>query len=192
MLEQLFGSRTRDKLLKIFLENPNRQYFVRELTREIGERIHSVRRELDNLSKFGLLNFHQVDQKKYFQVNKNFVLYEELFALVKKSKLLIKNEVVEKIQKIEGLKYVALTGKFLDEPNIPTDLILIGKISDDVLKKLIGDLEHLCQKEIRYTYFTTHEFNVRREVTDKFLYSIVNGPKIILVNKVGLPGATLV
>ena len=46
MLEHLFGSRTRVKLLKIFLSNPDKDYFVRELTRKIKERINSARREL--------------------------------------------------------------------------------------------------------------------------------------------------
>ena len=51
MLEQLFGSRTRTKLLYLFLEHPEEAFFVREITRQIKERINSVRRELDNLEK---------------------------------------------------------------------------------------------------------------------------------------------
>ncbi|MBU1131563.1 hypothetical protein KJ840_05535 [Patescibacteria group bacterium] len=184
MLEQLFGSRTRDKLLKLFLENPERQFFVRELTREINERINSVRRELDNLTKFGLLTSKQVDQKRYYQASKDFVLFDELTALIKKSKLLIEKVVAEKVKKLDGLRYLALTGRFVEDESIPTDVLLVGKISKEALKKFIGDLEKIYQKEIRYTYLTTHEFNIRKEVTDKFLYSILNSKKVILVNKI--------
>src|SRR3990167_11160821 len=55
MLEQLFGSRTRIKLLKIFLAQPTQLFFVRELTRAIGERINSVRREIANLIRLGVV-----------------------------------------------------------------------------------------------------------------------------------------
>jgi DNA-binding MarR family transcriptional regulator len=184
MLEQLFGSRTRNKLLTLFLENPDKPFFVRELTREINERIHSVRRELDNLSKFGLLTSKQVDQKRFYQVNKKFVLYGELYELIKKSKLLIEKAVADGVQKLDGLKYLALTGRFVDDDIIQTDVLLVGKITEEELQKFINGLENIYQKEIRYTHLTTHEFNVRKELTDKFLYTVLNGKKIVLVNKI--------
>lgn len=55
MLEQLFGSKTRSRLLKIFLMNPEKAFFIRELTRMIDTQINSVRRELDNLSHCGII-----------------------------------------------------------------------------------------------------------------------------------------
>ncbi len=55
MLEQLFGSRTRTKLLKLFLTNPDEAFFIRELTRKIDTQINSVRRELKNLLDAGVL-----------------------------------------------------------------------------------------------------------------------------------------
>lgn len=55
MLEQLFGSKTRSRLLKIFLLNPQKAFFIRELTRIIDTQINSVRRELDNLLRCGII-----------------------------------------------------------------------------------------------------------------------------------------
>ena len=54
MVEQLFGSKTRVKLLKLFYSNPNRPFYVREITRKIDEQINSVRRELANLLSIGI------------------------------------------------------------------------------------------------------------------------------------------
>ena len=54
MIEQLFGSKTRVKLLQLFLANPGRSFYVRELTRKIDEQINSVRRELSNLMELSL------------------------------------------------------------------------------------------------------------------------------------------
>jgi len=55
MLESIFGSRTRVKLLKIFLAHPGEYYFVRELARMTEEKIKAIRRELSNLEEFGLI-----------------------------------------------------------------------------------------------------------------------------------------
>src|SRR6476646_6024673 len=55
MVEQLFGSKTRVKLLSLFFNNPGRPFYVREITRKIDEQINSVRRELANLLSVGLV-----------------------------------------------------------------------------------------------------------------------------------------
>lgn len=186
MLEQLFGSRTRSKLLHLFLENVNQTFFVREICRTINERINSVRRELDNLEKFGLITFQSREQKKYYQINPEFPIYNELKALIAKSKLLAQKILDQKAQKLAGVKYLALTGLFTDEKEVATDVLLIGKISREALEKFIKELEKIYHKEIRYTYFTTQEYHLRKDVTDKFLYSIINSNKIVLVNKLGI------
>ena len=186
MLEQLFGSRTRTKLLYLFLENPEDSYFVREITREIGERIHSVRRELDNLEKFGLITSRTENQKRFYQVDKKFVLFEELKTLIDKSKLLAERVVASKVKKLDGIKYLLLTGQLVEAEDVPTDVLLVGQISQEVLHKFIKELEKIYRLQVRYTYFTTKEFNLRRDMTDKFLYTVINSPKVVLINRLGI------
>ncbi len=55
MLKRLFGSQTRVKLLTLFLQNPDSEIFIREITRQINEQVNSVRRELNNLQSIGIL-----------------------------------------------------------------------------------------------------------------------------------------
>ncbi|MCX6786067.1 MAG: hypothetical protein NTZ18_04455 [Candidatus Komeilibacteria bacterium] len=183
MLEQLFGSRTRTKLLHLFLENPDSRYFVREITRAITERINSVRRELDNLQKFGLIVSKEENQKKYFQVDRKFVLFNELKTLIEKSKLLAEKVISVRAQKLEGLKYLVLTGALVQAENSPTDVLLVGNIKAESLQKFITDLERAYRLPIRYTHLTLKEYSLRKEMTDKFLYTVLNGPKVELVNK---------
>ena len=54
-IEKLFGSKTRAKLLQLFYENPEKSFYVREMTRVIDEQINSVRRELLNLESIGII-----------------------------------------------------------------------------------------------------------------------------------------
>ena len=49
MLERLFSSRARVKLLELFLLHPEREIHVREICRITGLNINAVRRELANL-----------------------------------------------------------------------------------------------------------------------------------------------
>jgi len=183
MLEQLFGSRTRTKLLYLFLENPDQSFFVREITRTINERLNSVRRELDNLEKFGLIIFKSNNQKKFYQLDKEFVLFNELKSLIDKSKFLAEKIVSQKVKKLDGIKYLVLSGQLVGDESLPTDVLLVGKISQEALAKFIKELERAYRLPVRYTYFTTKEFNLRKEMTDKFLYTVINGPKAELINR---------
>lgn len=186
MLEQLFGSRTRTKLLHLFFENSNRPFFVREICREINERIHSVRRELANLEKFELIVSQERDQKRFYKINPSFPIINELHTLLQKSKILFEQDMTKKAQKVEGLKFFALTGQFTREEDIQTDVLLIGKISREALEKFIKEIENTYGRNIRYTYFNMQEYNLRKELSDKFLYSILNGKKVVLINKLTL------
>lgn len=78
MIEQLFGSKTRVKLLHLFYENPNRSFYVREITRKIDEQINSVRRELANLLSIGIITSDNSNNKLYYEVNQVFDYYDAL------------------------------------------------------------------------------------------------------------------
>src|SRR3569833_3291609 len=72
MFEQLFGSKTRVKLLQLFFTNPNRSFYVREITRKVDEQINSVRRELSNLLSIGIITYDANNNRQYYEVNQKY------------------------------------------------------------------------------------------------------------------------
>ena len=78
MIEQLFGSKTRVKLLHLFTNNPNRAFYVREITRKIDEQINSVRRELSNLLSIGVITSESANNRLYYEVNQEYEHYNSL------------------------------------------------------------------------------------------------------------------
>jgi len=81
MIEQLFGSKTRVKLLRLFFSNPNRSFYVREITRNVEEQINSVRRELANLLSLGLITSDSSNNKLYYEVDQGYEHYDALRAM---------------------------------------------------------------------------------------------------------------
>ncbi len=83
MVGQLFGSKTRVKLLELFFSNPNRSFYVREITRKVDEQINSVRRELSNLLSVGLIVSDSSNNRLYYEVNQDYEFYtplQQIFA----------------------------------------------------------------------------------------------------------------
>src|SRR5271163_632218 len=81
MIEQLFGSKTRVKLLQLFYSNPNRSFYVREITRKIDEQINSVRRELANLLSIGIISSDTNNNRLYYEVNQKYEYYPPLVTI---------------------------------------------------------------------------------------------------------------
>lgn len=192
-LEHLFGSKTRVKLLSLFLQHPDEQFYVRELMRRIGAQLHSVRRELANLSLLGVVvftggtggkGFASSLRKKYFRANRECVLYHELQSLLRKAQILLEKNLVARISGLGDVRYLALCGRLIGERG-PTDLLIVGKISGSVISKLIKRFEQEVGYEVNYTLLTPDEFSYRRDIADRFLYAILEGKKLVMIDKMG-------
>lgn len=182
MLEQLFGSRTRVKLLRLFLTNPSTAFYVRELTRKIDEQLNSVRRELANLLSLGIVVAAEHDDKKFYQLNTSFVLAEELKAVLLKSQILVEQHLVKHIKELGKIRYLALTGSFTGTKTSATDMIVVGKVDRALLVRAVERFQREVGREINYTLLSAREFDERRNLGDKFLLTILNNPKIVVVD----------
>jgi len=194
-LEQLFGSKTRARLLALFLQHPEEAYFVRELTRKIDAQLNSVRRELQNLEELGIIverTDHPVskstpslsDKKKYFIANPEFMLFEDLRGLFSKASIFLKNNLVQGIDDNGNIAYLAFTGRFVGNAAAPTDILIVGDIDQKSLQKVVSAFEEEMGHEINYTLMPKDEFLYRRQVTDRFLFSLLEGEKIVMIDRV--------
>lgn len=181
MLKKLFTSGARIKLLEIFLLNPDSEFFIRELTRKLGEQINSIRRELGNLKSLGLLRSKNKNRKKYYVVNKNFILYNELRSILLKASSSLDN-IVKKLQKVGDIELLVISGIFL-EKNSPTDLFIVGEVNKQELQDLVNR-EVLTKRPLKMSIISREDFLYRVKINDKFVRELVDDPEnIIAVNK---------
>ena len=194
MLERLFGSKTRVLLLRLFLNNPDDYFFVRELSRRLGAHLNSVRRELENLETIGIITSHTKkdlekevekklkDNKKYYKLNNNFVFVEELRALLIKVQLILEQSLIKKVEALGSISFFLLSGVFVGRTDAPADLLIVGRVKRNRLLKLIKIFERELGQEIRYSVLTAKDFQYRRDVTDRFLYDLLEGKNLIILD----------
>jgi len=200
MLEQLFGSKTRLKLLRIFYTESDKAFFVRELSRLVGVQINAVRRELEILLSMDIVqekivklkegsNELEVGEKlrRYYELNPESIIYSELQALLIKDKIAGQKEFIQEFEKkMSDTQLLVLSGEFTNDKKAPTDLLVVGKIKPRVLAKIVEDYEKDFGFNIRYTVMTEEEFLDRRYVMDKFLYALFEADNLKVINKMGV------
>lgn len=182
MLNRLFGSNTRVKLIKLYLGDPDKEYFVRELTRVIDEQINSVRRELDNLKKIGLLRSRVRNRKKYYSVNQSFLLFDELKNIVVKTASSY-GDIAAELDKTGKLELLLVSGIFIDASSALVDLLIIGVLDKDRLNELISTLERRVGHELRYALMTKEDYLFRRNCQDRFIKSLLNGRYVVAIDR---------
>ncbi len=186
MLEHLFGSKTRLKLLQIFFRDAERAFYMRELSRLAETQLNAVRRELRNLETIGIISPVDpgsvktgelgTERSKYYKLNADFLLFLELKSLLTKSRLLEEQKLVDALRKRAGkVRLIVLAGGFVGAGDSPTDILVVGKVRPLSASRIIKDFEKSSGKSLRYTILSEKEYFERRDIGDKFLYNIFEG-----------------
>jgi predicted transcriptional regulator len=196
MIEQLFGSKTRVKLLQLFYSNPNRSYFVREITRKIDEQINSVRRELSNLLSIGIITSDNTNNKLYYEVNQKFEYYEPLQQIfggglkksAKKSVAAAGTDTDETSSEIDlravgHIDLAVFTGQFTRDDTAGVDFLIVGEVNPNALQKYVDELETKENKTLRYAVMSLADFQYRQQIRDRFATAIHQAKKQVLVDK---------
>lgn len=183
LLSDLITSKTRVKILALFLDNPDDMFHVREVVRRVDEEINAVRRELIHLEKKGILKREPRVNRVYYYLDKNYPHFFDLLSIQAKNTGLgadiIKNRV-----RLGKIKFAMLSGKFArgirDNPE-EVDLLVVGTVVLPELSLLIKDEEEKRKHEINYTVMTEEEFNFRKKRRDPFITSVIYGSRVMLI-----------
>jgi len=183
MLEALISSKTRVKLLTLFLLNPESEYYVREIVRMTQENYNAVRRELANLESFGLISGQKKGNQQYYFVNRTFFLYDELQKIVLKTEGIAKI-IQENLMKLNDIECMFIYGSFATGTARATsdiDLFIIGNADENSLIPLVHSSEGAINREINYTLMHRDEFNKRMQTGDSFVKNVLGEPKIMII-----------
>ncbi len=183
MLQKLFSSRVRVEILSVFLMNPERELYVREVERVTGEDYKNVSMELRNLEEIGLLSSRNEGNLKYFSLNKEFVIYEELKSIFMKTKGAV-GILREAVSTKRHIDYVFIYGSFAtgeERAESDIDVMVIGGISLEEVLALIRGPEEKLSREINVSLYDLQEMRKRVKNRNPFIMEVLEGAKIMLV-----------
>ena len=183
MLSDLITSKSRTKLLNVFLTTPYEMYHVRECVRRTGDEINAVRRELQFLEKNGILEKEQRANRIYYYLAKNYPFFNDLLVIGAKT-IGLGSEVLKNRSRLGKIKYALFSGKFVKRvirrPD-EVDFIVVGTVVLPELSVLVRNEEARLSTEINYTAMTEEEFRFRKERKDPFITGILGGSRLMLI-----------
>lgn len=202
MFEQLFGSKTRVKLLQLFYTNPNRSFYVREITRKVDEQINSVRRELSNLLGIGIITSDANNNRLYYEVNQDYKFYSPLSTIfaglatatdnktsTKKkaakepvsTEAVVEHPLAKDLRALGKIELAVFTGQFTRDETSGVDVLIVGDVNQAKTAKLMAELEKSENKELRYVVLTPDNYQYRVQINDRFINDLMNAKKQVII-----------
>jgi hypothetical protein len=182
-LRPLLVSKTRAKLLAVFLNNPGKIFYVRELVRTVSEQINAVRAELARLEKAGMVASENRANRKFFGFKKEYLFQPELANIIAKASGL-GGDIVSERNKLGKIKYAALSTGFVRRRPAgaaDVDLLIVGNVVLPQLAALVKKAEDTIAREINYTVMSEDEFTFRKRRKDPFVIKILENVGVVLV-----------
>jgi len=176
-------TKNRAELLKLFFTNSDRAFYMQEIGRILGKKPGTFQRTLNNLVLEGTLESEYRANARYFKVNKNYPLFEELKSIVFKT-VGVSGSLKGVLERVGNVEFAFIYGSFAkakEDYMSDIDLITIGDLDEDRLIGELDKLEEQLQREINYKLYTLKEFRKEVEGRTPFLVEILRDKKVMVI-----------
>ncbi|MCX6730091.1 MAG: hypothetical protein NT058_01170, partial [Candidatus Portnoybacteria bacterium] len=126
ILEQLFESQAKVKLMRFFFRNQVDAFSLKETLKMLRMNSAVVRREIKKLEKINFINVKRKQGRVVYSLNDGFDFLGELQDLVLKSTISSKSELVNDVKKIGNVKLLVLGGIFRNSHTDGVDILIVG------------------------------------------------------------------
>ena len=183
LLGGLFRSRTRTRILALFFADPEREWHVRGLAREVGDSAGNTRRELLRLAGAGYLRRRAQANLVLYRLDQSHPLYPELRALVSKT-VGAERLVGEALAGVAGVRLAFVYGSFAaasESPVSDIDVMVIGRPATRDVHRALRPVGDTLQREVNYVVFGEDEWARRWRDNDGFVRDVLAGPVRVVV-----------
>ncbi|MCK4463221.1 MAG: nucleotidyltransferase domain-containing protein [Candidatus Omnitrophica bacterium] len=181
-ITKIFKSKARQAIFRLYFTNPDKGFYLRELERELEIPVSMLRKELIALEKKGLFSSSKQGNLLYYNLNKEFPIYNELKIIVFKT-IGIQAALSKILLPLKGIEAAFIYGSYAknaDNAKSDIDLFIIGNPDEDALVEKINNLEKNLKREINYSIYSRNDFEKKKNQKDSFIEDVLKNKKIFL------------
>jgi len=182
-VSHIFGGEAKVKLMRLFIFNPGAIFTPKEVASRTKERAPTVRRELNILTKAGLIK----RRAKGFVLNSTYRYLPAVENFLIDAAPITDKEIIKKISSAGTIKLILISGVFLHDRDSRVDILIVGDhLKQAKLFSAISSLEAEFGKELRFAAFETFDFQYRLGIYDKLVRDILDYRHEKILNKLGI------
>jgi predicted nucleotidyltransferase len=179
ILEALFPE-IRSKILGTLLLQPERRWYLTELAAHLGTQPSSLQREVEALSKAGLLKQTRDGRRVYFKADANSSVFSDLRGLLEKTVGLVpvlKQELDPFGERIRLAFLYGSTARGEESSASDVDLMIVGAIGSSELVPSLRRAEQIVGRPVNPIVYSLKEFREKAKNHDHFLTTVLRGAR---------------
>jgi predicted nucleotidyltransferase len=183
LADLLFG-RTRGAVLALLYGRGDQSFYTRQIAREVDVSVGAVQRELENLSKVGLIIRKSVGNQVFYQANREAPIFREMQALVNKTIGIfsILRSALHPLAKRVLVAFVyGSVAREQETAQSDVDLMVVGKVTLDEIISRVSTVEKTIGRPINPTVYSVAEFKSKLASGNHFLTAVLKGQKVFLL-----------
>ncbi len=192
VLENIFGSATKARLIRSFVYNPGVVFEANFLAKKIKARVEGVKKEINILERSGLIKRRPTKNENGRTVNGatlnlNFKYLDAFREFLLKVSPLTEEVLARKLSLAGRVKLVVVAGIFINEENSRLDMLIVSERPDEKkLKKILTEIESEFAREISYSLMSVEDFKYRLGMGDKLVRDVFDFSHKVVLNKIGM------
>lgn len=181
----LLNTKLRKNLFSYTFTHHDEDFYVRELSVLIAADPGNLSRELRKLEQEGLYKTFKRGREKFYSLNKDYPLYNELKNIIFKTEG-VEGSIKELVSKYKGIETAFIYGSYAkdkDKKASDVDLAVVGEFAQGKFMQDIRGLESKLNREINFTVYSPGEFDKEKKKEGSFLNIVLKGKIIVLKGK---------
>jgi predicted nucleotidyltransferase len=179
-----FFSKNQLEILTLFISHPTEEFHLSKIGEILQKSPGVFQRGINSLEKEGILGSKKQGNQRIFNLNKEYVLFDEIKSIVNKTygaEGLLRHCLID----IKEIKTAFIFGSYVKNKltvSSDIDLLLVvenSKIEDSLLNKF-AEIEKKLQREINYRIYLLKEYLQKKKLHDPFLDEILHDDYILL------------
>lgn len=182
LLEDILESQPESSVLAFLILAPPRSFSILELSERLGIPQSKLATILALMARAGRLKVVSRQGKRYYLLNQKYKIFPEIRQALLKDRKPYEDELFSAIKKVGDIKAAFLSGLFSGYPELPVDILIVGKVNETRLEQFIQNCQKMMEQEINYSTMPADEFYTRRNSFDRFLKDIFDYPHLVVID----------
>lgn len=170
------------EILNLLFLNPEKRYYLAEIAKILGKESSAYQKYIENLINEGILSDERIGNMRFFWLNKNYQLYNEIKAIISKT-IGIEAQLKNIIGNFSSIEIAFIFGSFASDKfnsNSDIDLFIVGEVDQDILIERIRELEIKIGRDVNYHVYSREEVMKRINIQNDFINNIFNNKVLLL------------
>ena len=170
-------------ILDIFFKHQDESFYLRQIARMLGKEPGVFQKDINKLVDDGLLIDELKANSRFFQLNKEHLLFNELKSIFMKT-IGVAGTLKKQLKKITGISRAFIFGSFArgeETKASDIDLMIIGSAKEDRILDMLSKLEKEFGRPINYSLISVKEYQEKIKSKDSFLQNVLKGKIIEII-----------